>query len=275
MARPTRFLSLLWLTGALLFAGNAYGESQVRIAIPEIFGETAVDTYDASGSQRVGTGFIAFETLDDGTIQFVGRSAIQGAESTRINALFEAIPETGLMRPLLQQSRSLDAEGNPMGVMTIDHRNGVGTCAPTGTDPRSVPLPEDDRVANVILANMLRPLAGNGSGEVPFQILICRPGVRVVSARARVVEKRGALSRPVALANGKAALDLVEIETGADLGPILNRLLGPWLPTVSLWFDGSQSAWLGHRVPLFAKGPTVTVLRADIAERLAPQIQVP
>lgn len=264
------------LCGALLASANARGESQVRIAIPTEFGETAVDTYDAAGSRRVGTGFISFETLEDGTIQFIGRSAIQGAESTRINALFEAVPKTGQMRPLLQQSRSLDARGKPMGVMTIDHRKGVGTCAPTGETPRSVALPSDDRVANVILANMLRPLAENRSGEVPFQILICRPGVRVVSARARVIEKRGAPAKPApASRSGEPALDLVEIETGADLGPILNRLLGPWLPTVSLWFDGTQSTWLGHRVPLFAKGPTVTVLRADIAERLAPQIQVP
>lgn len=168
------------------------------------------------------------------------------------------------LQPLLQESRSVDADGKPLGVMTIDHRKETGTCHPTGGERRSVPLPADDRVANVILAQALVPLAGVGKGEQPFQILICRPTVRVVSAVARV-RPREAWKQS----------NLVEIRTGADLGPVLNRLLSPWLPSVSIWFDGSKPAWLGHRVPLFAKGPTVTVLRADVAATLSAAIRLP
>ncbi len=249
------------LTLCVLLLGPALelrAESSLLLPLPQTMGSVEVDTYDEAGEVRVGPGFIQFQTLEDDTIEFVGSSGIDGAENTTIKALFARTPDGTRLRPLFQESRSFDASGAPLGVMTVDHREGVGTCHPTGGERRSVELPEVDRVANVILAQALVPLAATGEGEAPFQILICRPTVRVVSAVARVEES----------ADWNQS-QLVEIRTGADLGPVLNRLLGPWLPSVSLWFDARQPAWLGHRVPLFAKGPTVTVLRADVAASVA------
>ncbi len=243
-------------------AAETRAESDLLLPLPQAMGAVDVDTYDEAGEVRVGPGFIQFETLDDDTVEFVGASGIEDAENTIIKALFERTPDGAQLRPLFQESRSFDAAGAPLGVMTIDHREGTGTCHPTGSEPQSVDLPKADRVANVILAQALVPLAATGKGEAPFQILICRPTVRVVSAVARVQES--------AAWNQSS---LVEIRTGADLGPVLNKLLGPWLPSVSLWFDGGQPAWLGHRVPLFAKGPTVTVLRADVAASVARAIR--
>ncbi len=257
-----RTLHLLALAG-LLTTGTAYAESELLLPFPNTMGSIEVDTYDEAGAERVGPGYISFETQNDGTVRFAGSSGIEGAENTVINALFEVTAEDRL-RPLLQESRSFDAAGDPLGVMSIDHREGTGTCHPTGGERRTIPLPKDDRVANVILAQALVPLAALGRGEEPFQVLICRPTVRVIGALAKVRQRETWNQR-----------SLVEIRTGADLGPVLNRLLGPWLPNVSIWFDGSQPAWLGHRVPLFAKGPTVTVLRADVAAKLAPAIQLP
>ena len=262
-ARLFGLSAVLGALSGLLATSAAYSESNLLLPFPHTMGSVEVDTYDAAGERRVGPGFISFEALADGNIRFVGSSGIEGAETTVINALFEVTPDGNWLRPLLQESRSIDADGKPLGVMTIDHRRGTGTCHPTGTAPRSVALPDEDRVANVILAQALVPLAAVGEGEEPFQILICRPTVRVVGALARVRQSERWEQR-----------NLVEIRTGADLGPILNRLLAPWLPSVSLWFDASRPAWLGHRVPLFAKGPTVTVLRADVAAKLAPTIRL-
>ena len=254
----------LALVIAFSAAAPTRADSLLRMTQPESLGSIDVATYDEHGAELVGPGFVAYEPAEDGLVRFVGLSGIEGAEQTKVTALFEPAPDGEMLRPVLQESRSLDAQGVPLGVMTIDHRLGTGTCHPNGEEARSVALPEDDRVANVILGQVLVPLAVAGRGESSFQILICRPTVRVVRVRARVRENAIWDKR-----------DLVEIETGPDLGPMLNRLLGPWLPKVSLWFDGSEPGWLGHRVPLFAKGPTVTVLRADIAEKLAPKVRLP
>ena len=259
------FLTRIVVCAAWLAAANAGAESSLLLPPPEAFGIVAVETYDEQAAERVGPAFIDFERLEDGIIRFTGSSGIEGAENTVIKADFSQ-DEDGRLKPLWQESRSRDADGNPLGVMTIDHRKGTGTCAPTGEESKTVELDAEDRVANVILAHALIPLASAGKGETPFQLLICRPSVRVVSARAVVRE-----------AKGWAQGDLIEIEAGLDLGPVLNRLLAPWMPSVSIWFDGNEggSSWIGHRVPLFAKGPTVTVMRADIAAELASELLEP
>lgn len=257
--------SLVGLLALMLCAAGPSGaESSLVLPFPQTMGSVEVDTYDEAGEHRVGPGYVSFERLEDGTVRFVAASGIEGAENTVIKALFGVTADGKRLRPLLQESRSVDGNGKPLGVMTINHTKKTGTCHPSGGERRSVPLPADDRVANVVLAQALVPLAALGKGEEPFQILICQPTVRVVSAMARV-RQREAWKQS----------GLVEIRTGADLGPVLNRLLSPWLPSVSIWFDGAEPAWLGHRVPLFAKGPTVTVLRSDVAATLARAIQLP
>lgn len=119
-----------------------------------------------------------------------------------------------------------------------------------------MPLPDGDRVANVVVSRVLGQLVAAREGSFDFAILICRPDVRVLAARATVVDTA---------ATG-AGDELVEIETTVELGPILGSLLGPFLPRVSMWFDpNAATAWIGQRMPLFAKGPTVLVLRSGVA----------
>ncbi len=258
-----RFGRLLATLGAALcLAPAASSDTALRISLPSSYDTIEVVTYDAAGRERVGRGFIEYKKLADGLIRFKASSGIENAERTVVTALFEPSADGGALRPIRQESRSFDAKGQALGVMTIDHRAGIGTCHPSNGPERSVKLPAEELVANVILAQVLNPLAVAGEGEFRFQILICRPGVRVLRAKARVIQKES-------WRGGR----LVEIEMGAELGPILGRLLGPWLPKVSIWFGGRQANWLGHRVPLFAKGPTVTVLRADIASEIAPVIE--
>ena len=88
-----------------------------------------------------------------------------------------------------------------------------------------------------------------------FAILICRPDVRILAARAAVVNS----------ATSDAGAEFVEVETAVELGPILGRVFGPFLPRVSMWFDpDDRMSWIGQRMPLFAKGPTALVLRSGV-----------
>jgi hypothetical protein len=261
-SRRMRILGRVVVATVLCAAPAAFPETALRISLPSSYDTVDAITYDAAGRERVGRGFIEYQKLDGGLIRFRGSSGIKNAERTIVTAVLEPAPDGAGLRPIRQESRSFDSGGRPLGVLTIDHRAGVGTCHLSDKPKRSVKLPNEDRVANVVLAQVLKPLALAGKGEFPFQILICRPGVRVLRAKARVIQKE-------AWTGGT----LVEIEMGAELGPILGRLLAPWLPKVSVWFDAGQAKWMGQRVPLFAKGPTVTVLRADVASEIAPVIQ--
>lgn len=250
----------LGLAGLVEIA-SARAETALRLPVPAHYDTVEVATYDGPGKRRVGGGFIEYTRVDEGRIHFHGRSGIEDGEYTVVSALLELGPDGKTLRPMRQESRSFLSDGEPLGVMAIDHRAGTGSCDPHDGTRRSVDLPDHDRVANVVLAQALQPLASAGAGGFSFQLLICRPVVRLVDATARVIRNR--------TWRGK---DFIEIEMGPELGPILGRLLGPWLPKVSLWFESPGARWLGHRVPLFAKGPTVTVLREEIAAQLAPAV---
>ena len=49
-----------------------------------------------------------------------------------------------------------------------------------------------------------------------------------------------------------------------DLG-FVSTLAGDWLPKLSFWFDPrATNPWVGHRVPLYSKGPEVLVIRDGV-----------
>jgi hypothetical protein len=73
----------------------------------------------------------------------------------------------------------------------------------------------------------------------------------------------------VAAANGEHGDRVVEIRYSLDFGPILSRLAAPFMPQLSFWFDeNSPGEWVGHRLPLFSKGPTVLVVRSGFSPHL-------
>ena len=244
-------LGLAWL--APLPAGAA---SALRVPRDLAFGDLAASTYDEAG-QRVGPASMRVEDVGDGRVRIEAISGFHEAEQTIVSALLEPTPDGVALRPVWQESRSLNADGEPLGVLRVDHVRGEGTCTPSdGSEPERVALPEGDRVANVVVSQMLGPLVAARKGSFDFAILICRPDARVLSARAAVVDT----------APSGAGDELVEVETAVELGPILGSLLGPFLPRVSMWFDPkATTSWIGQRMPLFAKGPTVLVLRSGVA----------
>lgn len=245
-----------------LAARLAGAASALRVPPIEDYGEVEAATWNEDGEQ-VGPASMRLERLADGRVRVEATSGFAKAPRTVVSAVLEPTPDGRALRPVSQESRSVDAEGRPLGVMAIDHERRIGTCTPPdGGEPDRVELPEDDRVANVVLVHLLQPLAEEGRGAFDFDLLACRPKARLYPAKAHVTEAPG---------DGPGAEDLVEIETDVDLGPVLGRVLGPFLPRVSLWFDRARAgAWVGQRMPLFSAGPTVLVLRKGLSpERIS------
>jgi hypothetical protein len=250
-------LVLLCLASA---ASPARGESTLSLAPPERFGEITADTYDEKG-RRVGDANLRVERLPSGNILMEILSGIDG--SARFAGSAELAPNgpDGTMRLVRERTQAVDEAEKSMGVTTIDHVAGVAQCGkPEGSDdaPAPIALPTDDRVVNVPLNLLFQPLARGEAEVIDFQVLLCRTGARIVSAQARVVD-----------GVGEGGARVVEIRYRLNLGPILSRLAAPFMPQISFWFDqNSPGEWVGHRMPLFSKGPTVFVVRSGFSPNL-------
>ena len=253
--RTLRFAVLLVLP--LLLPGGAWATSNLVLPLPSQFGEIPADTYDQSGA-RIGDAWIRIDSTDGGGVRLEGQSGIDGADYTRVLVEMEAVE--GGVRPVRQESRSFDGQGQAMGVMAIDHVAGVGSCTAAPVDgvpgeTQSVDLPDDDRVANVPLNFLFQPLVSGETDQLKFQILLCRGGPRVVNAIAEVVND----------SNG-AAPGLVQVQYELSLPKLLRKMASRWLPKLSFWFDPAQNGrWAGHQMPLYSKGPTVLVVRDGLA----------
>jgi hypothetical protein len=232
----------------------AAAESAISLPAPEVVGDIPAETYDLEG-ERVGEASLGVVQLDDGHLQLRARTGIEGSARTEMSA--ELAPDgPGKVRLLRQRSQSHDEQGASLGVMSIDHERGMATCTPapgSGDEPVEIELPRHDRVVNIPLNLLFEPLVQGKTEEIDFQLLLCRVGGgRIVDAHAQVAsERQGEQGR------------VVEVRYEVDLGPLLSRLAAPFMPQLSLWFDDqSPGAWIGHRMPLFSKGPTVLVVRA-------------
>ena len=56
-------------------------------------------------------------------------------------------------------------------------------------------------------------------------------------------------------------MDVTRVDIHVDLGSILNKVIVPLVPKVAFWFDSQNHHWLGHRIPTYANGPTVILVR--------------
>ena len=121
-------------------------------------------------------------------------------------------------------------------------------------------LPTRDRIANIPVNLLFLPLATGERDEVEFEVFLC-------SGKPRLVRAKATVARRVKTEDGLR--NIVEVRYDLDLGPMLSRLARPFIPKVAVWFDPKDpDAWLAHRMPLFAKGPTVTVVRAGVPPEL-------
>ena len=241
---------------AALLAAPAGAESGVVLPLPTMFGNIPAETWDADSRQRVGEATMSVTRRPDGLVEMVGISGIDGSARTEARALLEVVDGGEGLRLLKQSSESHDEQGRSLGLLSIDHTAGRATCgAPPGSGEESkvVELPADDRVVNVPLNLLFHELVTGKTEQVAFQVLLCRFGARLIPALAKVTQPRGSDG------NG-----LLEVEYNVDFG-MLNALAAPFLPKLSFWFDpDSPAAWVGHRMPLFSKGPTVLVVRSGI-----------
>lgn len=260
--RATRALrSVILVTGLAVAAGAALtlgssgrADSSLRLAVPESFGAVDAATYDESG-ERVGGATVHVVRDGDGVVRLLAESGIEGAEQTRAEAELAAVPGSDELELLMQQTQSFDAEGRSLGRLSVDHRERLATCAPpAGSDgeAETLKLPKGDRVANVPLNLLFLPLVRREAKELDFQLFSCGFGPRLVDVRAVVAQRTR---------NGGGS-ELVEIRYELDIPSYLSWAARPFMPNVSVWFDSdTQGSWVGHRMPLFAKGPTVLVVR--------------
>jgi hypothetical protein len=248
----------LALGGLLPVAGAARAESALRLAMPTRFGVVPASTYDKQG-RRVGDATLAVEKLDNGNVRMFAQSGFDGAERNVVSAVLVPIDD-GELQLVEQTSRSFDGTGSPLGTLTVDHLAAMGRCEPpagNGKKTKTIELSDEDRVANIPVNLLFLPLARGQREKVDFEILLCSRGPKVVKARAEV-------GRRVRTEDGLR--DIVEIHYEMNFGPVLSRLAKPFVPKVAVWFDPeTPDGWLAHRMPLFAKGPTVMVVRTGIA----------
>jgi hypothetical protein len=243
-------------------AETALAESALRLPYPQTFGTIPASTYDVN-HQRVGDAHLVVENLNEDRVRVVVESGIDGGARTIATAELEAVDDRRFLRLLKQESRSIDANGIPMGVLSIDHESGVASCnKPEGDDgdmsTEQLTLPDHDRVANVPLNLLFQPLIEGTADEVTFQLLLCRFGARLIDIDARVVPRK----RDVADDN-----PIIEVEYQPNFGRFVSLLAEKWIPKLSIWFDPRvRNPWVAHRIPLYSKGPEVFVIRDGVPD---------
>lgn len=245
-----------------LSALPALAESALMLPVPNSFGTFPASTYDEHG-HRVGDAHLVIEKLANGNVRLLGESGIDGSARNVVTAEFEPANGGSALRLLRQTSRSWDAAGAALGKLSVDHQGEIGRCDPpqaSGDHQKTMALPDHDRIANIPVNLLFLPLATGERDEVDFQVFLC-------SGKPRLVKAKASVARRVKTQDGLR--NIVEVRYDLDLGPMLSRLARPFIPKVAVWFDPKDpDAWLAHRMPLFAKGPTVMVVRTGIPPEL-------
>lgn len=245
--------------GFLLVGGAAsvHAESVLRFPVPKHFGTTPAITHDADG-KAIGKASMTLERTTPGTVRLVGTAAIDTGGSTRVQADFEIVDGGDEMKLVSQRSESITVEGRSLGVLLIEHEKGTATCTPPPDlkQPAKVlPLPETDRVANVPLHLFFAPLAQGKRDEMKFEVLLCREDPRFMEFEAWVADR----------GTDTDDSDRVEIRYRPDLGAVLELIAQAVIPDLRFWIDGTdKDRYLGHRMPLYSKGPEIWVIREGV-----------
>jgi hypothetical protein len=244
----------LGLALAMLAPTPGGAESDLRLDYPHAFGVVAAATYDAK-RHKVGKAHLVLEQLDDVQVRIFSESGFTGGARTVITSLLERVEPEGKLRPVRQESRSFDPDGNSLGMLLIDHHDGVARCLqPDGTPRAEIPLPEEDRVANVTLNLLFLPLVRRETREVRFKLFFCGLGTRFVGFTANLAPES---------ANGNPN-QAVEVRYGPDFG-FATLVAKSFLPKLSFWFDPeAPHRWMAHRLPLYGNGPEVFVVRDGV-----------
>jgi hypothetical protein len=86
-----------------------------------------------------------------------------------------------------------------------------------------------------------------------FQLFLCGRGPELVDFVASVVPDEPESDERI-----------VEVRYRPDLGRVVSLLARRLVPKLSFWFDIDTHSWIGHRLPLYSKGPEVFVVREGV-----------
>jgi hypothetical protein len=244
----------------LLAASAAKAESGIVLPYPDHFGEFPAAAYNDSGA-RVGSALLKLERLPDGIVMMSVDTELEDGARTEAGAELSVIEGNTGLRLLREFSHSHNHEGKSMGLLRVDHVQGEATCTPTpgsGTSASSLKLPSDHRVTNVPLNLLFLPLVQGQTDRISFQLFLCGGGAKVVDFEAT--------AKPRATSG---AHQIVEVRYEPNLGAVMSFLAKAVVPDLAFWFDANgQGTYLAHRMPLFSKGPEVTVIRDGVAQEL-------
>ncbi len=252
----SRWLAAAWLTVTL--GHPVHAESALRFPIPGDLGTKAAVTHDANG-RPVGQASMSLEKTGDTTVQLAGTARVDTGGRTRVEAEFEILDNGRQMKLVRQLSESITVEGRSLGILRIHHEKGTASCTPPpGSDlpVTTLPLPPIDRVANVPLQLLFAPLARGEQDELRFDVLLCRDNPRFMEFEAWVVEPE----------SETLDTDAVEIRYRPALGSVVGFLAQAVVPDLRFWVDGpDKNRYVGHRMPLYSKGPEIWVLRDGVS----------
>lgn len=219
----------------------ARAESKIRLSLPAVLENVTATTFDESGKA---VGSSSFEIVSEATgIQRMKiEMGIDGGGINRSEATLTPIPTqalgsavgtgavTGQAEPVLwriieERSQATRADGVSLDLLVIDHIAGRASCYPANGDltkGKHVELPEDDRVLNVPMQLLFKPLAMGEVDDVHFEIVLCRNGP--------VLHKMIAVRRKRSRQEGR---EVIEVSYGPDLGSAVAWLASRLLPRFS------------------------------------------
>jgi hypothetical protein len=234
-----------------LISGAGHAESSFVMAQPIAYGRVGAATYDESG-ERIGGADLMVERTGSGRVRVRSESGRSRGEQTIATAELAPVESATGLRLLFEESRSLDAEGRGLGVLTVDHVRRVARCRDDAGDTLAeIELPDSDRVVNVPMNLLFQPLVRGDERSLEFQVFLCRPQARLVDFEAWTV--RHEHDGPI------------EIRFAPDLG-VATLLARQVAPKLSFWFEPTAPyPWIAHRIPLYSGGPEVLVVRDDVS----------
>jgi hypothetical protein len=241
-----------------LYSPMSHAESVVNLPYPtpDAFGVTPASTFDETG-KRVGDASIEISLREDGHVMLKMLSGYDDGARIVLDAELApvTVAETRMLRVLHESSHSFDPDGKPLVRLDIDHVEEEASC----TDPEdkanrsTMPLPSPDRVVNVPLNLLLRPLGQNGLSTINTQTFFCLGGARVMGFNAVLQDK--------AEPNGAPDDHIREIRYEPDGKSFISWAAKAVAPKISFWMNTQdRGAYVGHRMPLYSKGPIVYVI---------------
>lgn len=234
--------------GVWALAAAAGAESAFVMPAPSEWGAVPARAFDPEGDV-LPLARLATERRDDGVVEIRFEAGEPGAARMRASALLEPVAAGGGgLRLVHQRSASYAADGRPLRALEVDHRGGHARCyTPDGRVDEEIDLGPRDRIVNVPMNLFFQPLVRGEAERLEFELFLCRGGAQRVDFEAWVAstdDPRG-----------------VQVRYAPDFG-VASLVARGFVPDLAFWFDPrSPHRWQGHRLPLYANGPEVTVLR--------------